>query len=404
MRMIDPALFQKALLHWYHRNKRSMPWRDDPTPYHVWISEIMLQQTRVDAVRGHYVRFIERLPDVKSLAEADDDELHKLWEGLGYYSRAKNLKKAAGVLMRDYHGELPADFASLRKLPGIGPYTAGAICSIAFHMEVPAVDGNVMRVLSRLTGDSRDISLSETRRAMEDAVRRLIPPGDAHHFNQALMELGATICIPNGSPRCDECPVGNMCHALETGTQLTLPLRPAKKARRIEARTVLLFVNENKEFYIQKRPETGLLAGLWQFPSIPGELYEPSLRRLLKESGVSVVRMVGIESAKHVFTHLEWHMRGYLIVVDSSGARRFVDEKRQTGGDPLQTDAGVYFPSLPLSPGENSAWCGKDALRKDYGIPSAFRTYIRSIESGAASVALCAEPSSPATAHFPGFM
>lgn len=416
-RKIDAVFFQTHLLDWYHKNKRKMAWRDNPSPYHVWISEIMLQQTRVEAVHAYYARFINRLPGIQDLAEVSEDELHKLWEGLGYYNRAKNLKKAAQLVMKDYGGELPSTYQQLLNLPGIGPYTAGAIASIAFGENVPAVDGNVMRVISRLSGDTRDITQGATKKDMERIVQELlILPSEVQHFNQALMELGALICIPNGAPKCEVCPVSEICYAYQNDCQESLPVKTAKKARRIEKKSVLVFVNENEEFLIQKRPEKGLLSGLWGFPSLEGALSERALRSLLKESGIAVRKISKIEAPKHIFTHVEWHMHGFLVQVGSEELPHFIKsmgqaEENPQGQEPAQAktqaqgqesaEAQAQAQSQEPEPPEASqscisasgaegglafthphVWCDYASLRRDYGIPTAFKAYLNSIEEG----------------------
>lgn len=361
-RKIDAMSFQIDLLDWYHKNKRYMAWREDPSPYHVWVSEIMLQQTRVEAVHAYYDRFMRRLPDIRSLSEVSEDELHKLWEGLGYYNRAKNMKKAAQLLMRDYGGELPSSFEELLSLPGIGPYTAGAIASIAFQRNVPAVDGNVMRVLARLTGDERDIAQETTRKAMEKTAQELLVlPGEIRHFNQALMELGALICLPNGAPNCAECPVRRICYACETARQAELPVKSAKKPRRIEERSILVFVDEAGKFFIRRRPSKGLLSGLWEFVSLDGKLTKGELEKFLSEREISFLELTKIESAKHIFTHIEWRMQGFLIRV-----------KRR--------DDALFARSLCDS--EDSRWVDYPSLKASYSIPTAFKSYLSSIEGG----------------------
>lgn len=385
--IIEVQYFQSKLLEWYHRNKRSMPWRDDPTAYHVWISEIMLQQTRVDAVRNYYLRFIKRLPDIQSLADVDDDELHKLWEGLGYYNRAKNLKKTAQLLIREYGGKLPSNFEDLLKLHGIGPYTAGAIASIAFKQPVPAVDGNVTRVISRLTGDERDIMQQSTRKAMEAVVRTLIPADEVHHFNQALMELGALVCIPNGSPKCTDCPVNNICYAYETGSQNILPVKKEKKKRTVQHRSILVFVNEKNEFLIQKRGETGLLSGLWEFVSVEGEVCTRDLELLLKRKGLSFRSVTKIEDAKHIFSHIEWKMHGYLIktsytkpLVSSTDVVYPCEIDLSAEGLVIRESDEASFPALSFQ--EEQVWCTFNTMKKTYGMPTAFKAYLTSIEKG----------------------
>lgn len=381
--------FQSKLLNWYNINKRSMPWREDPTPYHVWISEIMLQQTRVEAVRDYYLRFLDRLPDIKHLAEVDEDELHKLWEGLGYYNRAKNLKKTAGLLMRDYNGELPSTYEKLLQLPGIGPYTAGAIASIAFHRNVPAIDGNVMRVISRLMGDYRDIMKQSTRKDMEEIVKTLILPSEVHHFNQALMELGAVVCIPNGSPKCDCCPVSDSCYAHENGKQEELSVKKAKKDRKIEVRTVLVFVNEKEEFLIQKREAKGLLSGLWEFVSMNGEISLEHLKLFLEQHRICFYKIKKIEDSKHIFSHIEWHMKGYLIRIKER--QEFIGEQihklyRDYYSSSEQEKLTVQEEKTSFESSsvfrKEQIWCKLDILKKEYSVPTAFKAYLNSIEKG----------------------
>lgn len=380
-KVIEATSFQNKLLYWYHREKRSMPWRDDPTPYHVWISEIMLQQTRVEAVRSYYLRFIERLPDIRSLSLIDDEELYKLWEGLGYYNRAKNLKKAANIVVSDYSGELPESYEELLKLPGIGPYTAGAIASIAFHQAVPAVDGNVMRVISRISGDDRDIMQNSTRKEMEKIVRQLIPPEEVHHFNQALMELGALICIPNGNPKCGECPVQSLCYAYEEGKQADFPVKKPKKERSIEEKTVLIFMNEEGRVLLQQRPDKGLLAGLWGFPSINAKISEQQLIRHLDSLSLTFKRIVKIEHSKHIFSHIEWHMDGFWIVLSNScstGQLQFDAVDVSSLLDCTVRETATEKPYIIQS----KVWVNLEEIKQHYSIPTAFKTYIRSLEKG----------------------
>ena len=250
-----------ALLHWFHANHRILPFRSDPTPYHVWLSEIMLQQTRVSAALPYYERFLAALPDIPALAACEEEKLHKLWEGLGYYSRVRNLQKAAKLVCAQYGGELPADYDALRALPGIGDYTAGAIASISFGLPVPAVDGNVLRVFSRLYNDDRLITDPKVKRAFTARVMEHQPPAAPGDYNQALMELGALVCVPNGAPLCAQCPLSHLCAAHAAGTALTLPRKAAPKARRIEPVTLAL-VRSPEGVLLQQRPEKGLLAGL----------------------------------------------------------------------------------------------------------------------------------------------
>ncbi len=288
------------LLEWYRDNARTLPWREDPTPYHVWVSEIMLQQTRVAAVLGYYARFMDEVPDVAALAALPEERLMKLWQGLGYYNRARNLQAAARQIMEEHGGIFPADYDSVRALKGVGDYTAGAICSIAFGQPVPAVDGNVLRVVARITGDGGDITTPAMKKRVADALADIIPLRAAGEFTQAMMELGATVCLPNGAPLCHRCPAKEFCTALREGTVDRLPVKAPKKARRVEERTVWLIFREGK-VALRRRPDKGLLAGLWEFPNeLSGALPE--------EWGIELRSEEFACTAKHIFTHMEWHM------------------------------------------------------------------------------------------------
>lgn len=313
------AALSVPLTKWYSQNRRVLPWRDSPTPYETWISEIMLQQTRVEAVKAYYTRFLAELPDISALAGVDEERLMKLWEGLGYYSRARNLRKAAQQLLERHNGALPADYSTLLKLSGIGPYTAGAIASIAFGLPVPAVDGNVLRVFARLQNDEADIALPETKervnRLLSQVLCGLNSPGD---FNQAIMELGAVVCVPNGPPRCECCPVASFCAGRKAGTMLQLPVKSAKKPRRVEPMTVLLLIRDGR-FALRQRKKSGLLAGLWELPNLPGHLEGASLTEAVRSLGLEPLRIEPLCPAKHVFTHVEWHMRGYRVTIEEEG-------------------------------------------------------------------------------------
>ena len=299
------------LVSWYKQNKRSLPWRNEPTPYHVWISEIMLQQTRIEAVIPYYHRFLNEIPDVKSLSEVDDDKLMKLWEGLGYYSRARNLKKAAIQIMTEHGGSLPEKAADLRKLSGIGDYTAGAIASISFGKPEPAVDGNVLRVMTRVLGAFDDVMLPATKKMISEELRAVYPTGgDAQNLTQAIMELGESLCIPNGEAKCVSCPLRELCEANKEDLTGKIPVKTPKKARRIENRTVLLLSCRGK-YAIKKRPETGLLAKLWEYPNLDGHTSEEALSRYLHEQGITPISVRPIGDAIHIFTHVEWHMIGF---------------------------------------------------------------------------------------------
>ena len=304
-----------AVLEWYRENHRDLPWRAEREPYHIWLSEIMLQQTRVEAVKGYYVRFLENLPTIEALANADDDMLHKLWEGLGYYSRVRNLKKAAQIVMDQYGGIFPREYEQVLSLPGIGDYTAGAICSIAYDLPTPAVDGNVLRVVSRLTADTTPIDLPAYKSAVRQELAKIYP-AEAGIFTQALMELGATLCGPNWKPRCDECPCHAFCLGHLHSTAEQFPVKLPKKGRRTEKMTVFILFCD-RQFALQKRPNKGLLAGLWQFPNCPGHLETADALALVEKIGLNPREIYRQVEKKHIFTHIEWEMRGYFLEVSS---------------------------------------------------------------------------------------
>lgn len=337
---------------WYEENKRSMPWRDDATPYHVWLSEIMLQQTRIEAAKEYYNRFIRRLPDISALAEVSEEELLKLWEGLGYYNRARNLQKAAKLLVERYDGHLPAAYDLLLELPGIGSYTAGAIASIAYGVPAPAVDGNVLRVTMRYLNCDDDIMKQSVRKKMEEAIMAVIPSDKPGEFNQALMELGEVICIPNGRPLCEQCPLAHICQGHAAGRETELPVKPEKKKRRIEKRTILLLEQGNK-VGIVRRPEKGLLAGLWEFPGVDGHKTMSQMESWLKEQGAGEAKISRLRGGKHIFSHVEWHMRGYRI----EGVKK---EWKQ-------------IPEL--------IWVEKEELQNRYALPVAYHIFLRQIVS-----------------------
>ena len=302
-----------ALLPWYEENKRDLPWRQDKEPYHVWLSEIMLQQTRVEAVKGYYARFLSALPTVEALANCDDDALHKLWEGLGYYSRVRNLKKAAQVIAEQYAGQFPREHSQVLALPGIGDYTAGAICSICFDMPTPAVDGNVLRVISRITDNPTPIDWPAYKRSVQEALAKVYPC-QAGDFTQALMELGATVCGPNRKPDCDACPCKSFCRGYKHGTAESLPVKEPKKARRIEEKTVFVCECQGK-YAICKRNSEGLLAGLWQFPNVSGNLEPQQAVDAARELGLPARQILRSLDKIHIFTHVQWNMRGYYLDV-----------------------------------------------------------------------------------------
>ncbi len=307
-----------SLIEWYKENKRSLPWRDTGNPYDVWLSEIMLQQTRIEAVKPKYLSFKEALPTIQDLAQCSDDRLMRLWEGLGYYSRARNLKKCANVLVDQYNGKLPNDYHALLNLPGIGPYTAGAIASIAFDIPVSAIDGNVLRVLARYYGIQDDIRNPKVRNILEDKLHNFYTNKDKHYdyssFNQGIMELGETVCVPNGTPQCHKCPLKENCYACIHDVTQSIPYRSALKKRKIVERT-LFIIRDNQSFVVHKRPSSGLLAGLYEFIGIDKHLNQSSAIQYVESLGFTPLKIQVLPESVHIFTHLEWHMHAYEIKV-----------------------------------------------------------------------------------------
>ncbi len=360
----------EPLLRWFSGHARVLPWREKPTPYRVWISEIMLQQTRVEAVKPYFERFTRALPDVRALADCPEDRLLKLWEGLGYYNRARNLQAAARQMTEQYHGRLPDSYEQLLGLKGIGHYTAGAVASIAYGQYVPAVDGNVLRVLTRVAADDTDIMNQAFRTGVEKALGELLQTlagrdGLAEYcggnvpgaFNQALMELGATVCVPNGAPLCEDCPWQAFCLAKRQGIVRQLPVKRKAKERRVEERTVLI-LRDGERVAIRKRPRSGLLAGLYELPNVEGHLSADELLAYVKQMRLSPVRIQRLADARHVFSHVEWRMWGYAILVE--------DPKMQ-GSDWRQEKDGWFFVDAA------------DAGER-YAIPAAFAAYAQYID------------------------
>ena len=314
----------RPLLAWYEKNRRILPWRENPEPYRVWISEIMLQQTRVEAVKPYFERFMGALPTVADLAEVSDDRLMKLWEGLGYYSRARNLKKSAQVIVEEYGGVIPADHQKLLKLPGIGSYTAGAIASIAFGIAVPAVDGNVLRVISRVMASTEDILKPATRRKVESLLQSVIPQRRASEFNQGLIETGAIVCVPNGEPKCMVCPFESLCLAHRRNLTAQIPVKTPKKQRRIEERTVCILEDQSQRIAIGKRPDQGLLAGLYELPNADGQLEPEKLAEVFGFEPGQVIEIEVLPKTKHIFSHVEWRMIGYRVLLSGAVPERFL--------------------------------------------------------------------------------
>ncbi len=341
-----PGELPGLLLQWYDRSARVLPWREDPAPYRVWVSEIMLQQTRVEAVKPYYERFLRELPTVKALAEAPEEQLLKLWEGLGYYNRVRNLQKGARQVMERFGGEVPPSFEELRSLAGVGDYTAGAIASIAFGISVPAVDGNVLRVVSRLTARADDISDPAVKKRTEREIAALIPKERAGDFNQALMELGALICLPGGTPKCGVCPLREICLAHARGMETSLPVKVGKKARRVEERTVFLLTCQGR-LGLARRPGKGLLAGMWELPGLPGKLDRNQADQEVKAWGAEALAWERLADAKHIFTHVEWRMACWAVELSSAA---------------------------PLF-----SWVSLGELKREVALPSAFRAWFPEI-------------------------
>ncbi len=343
------------LLDWFYGAARPLPWREDPTPYRVWISEVMLQQTRIETVRPYFERFMKRLPDVRALADVSEDELLKLWQGLGYYSRARSLKRAAQLCVREHGGDLPGTARQLEQLPGIGPYTAAAIASIAFGEPVPTVDGNVLRVMSRLTNRADDVLTGPVRKRCAAQLAGVIPAAAPGAFNEAMMELGETVCLPGGAVRCGVCPLCEICAAREAGTAADLPVRSAPKERRVEEKTVLLLERAGR-VAIRRRPDRGLLAGLYEFPSLDGRLSASETAAAL---GLPENALTSLGEARHLFSHIEWKMTGYRAA--------------------LPQDGRTALPSLLSDPG--LIWAAPAQLRDVYALPAAFRAFEKHVSA-----------------------
>ena len=339
------ACLPQRLLPWFTANHRDLPWRHDREPYHVWLSEIMLQQTRVEAVKGYYTRFLFRLPDIASLAEIEETELLKLWEGLGYYSRVRNLQKAAQIILLKYGGIFPQEYTAIRALPGIGDYTAGAIASICFNEKTPAVDGNVLRVVSRLLDDHSCTDDRKVKHRFSEMLAAIYPQ-DAGTFTQSLMELGATVCVPNGSPHCDHCPMGDLCTARNRNTIGELPVRAPKRPRKQQDMTVFLLTCGNR-LALRQRPKTGLLAGLYELPHLPGILSAEEIIQTVESWDLHPEYLEKTVGRTHIFTHIQWNM---------TGARLYCGSENH-----------------------DFIWADRDTVLKDMALPTAFRQFLPDI-------------------------
>lgn len=336
------------LLQWFRGHARNLPWRENKDPYRVWVSEIMLQQTRVEAVIPYFTRFMDALPTIEDLANCEEGPLLKLWEGLGYYNRVRNMQKAAIQIEQSYGGNFPGTKIELMTLKGIGSYTAGAVASIAFNQPEPAVDGNVLRVWMRVHDDFDDIAKQTTKTKVEQEIMSWIPhdfPGD---FTQAMMELGATVCVPKGEPKCETCPLIAYCKAKKNGHIDQIPVKMKAKPRKIQIRTILV-VQKGNQVLLRKRENKGLLAGMYEFLNEEGRLEEKQAVEKIRELGFAPLRITPMGAQKHIFSHIEWHMEGYLIKVDET-----------------QGDKGFLFADV-------------EQLDKEFAIPSAYVAYRRQI-------------------------
>lgn len=368
----DLRLLIEPLQNWFQNNARVLPWRETPTAYKVWVSEIMLQQTRVEAVKPYFDRFLRELPDVRALAECPEDKLLKLWEGLGYYNRVRNMKIAAQQVMEAHDGVIPSEYEELLKLKGIGHYTAGAVCSIAYGKAVPAVDGNVLRVITRVAADDSDIMKESTKKQIETRLFEIMNGVQEEKsfvipsiFNQALMELGAVVCVPNGAPHCDQCPWNGLCEARKQNRIAEIPVKSKAKERRIENKTVLI-IKDGEQLALHKRPAKGLLAGLYELPNIEEHQTEEAVLEYIKKQGYEAIRIQSLCDAKHIFSHVEWHMKGYLVFVASRE---------------LQLEKGLLSSEVKdkrtMSGKDKQEWIFVDVeeTKKNYAIPSAFSKY-----------------------------
>lgn len=367
----DLTQITEPLQAWFDTHARVLPWRDQPSAYYVWISEIMLQQTRVEAVKPYFERFIKELPDVKALAECPEDRYLKLWEGLGYYNRVRNLNAAAQQIMDMYDGVIPDSYEELLNLKGIGAYTAGAIASIAYNKPVPAVDGNVLRVISRVCADDSDIMKQPVRNHMQDRLQQLMESKQGllvpRKFNQALMELGAMVCVPNGAPHCEECPWQDFCEARLQDRIEELPVRKKKAARRMEDKTVFV-LRDGEKVALHKRPAKGLLAGLYELPNCEQKLNQEEALQYVESLGYRPIRIVPLAEAKHIFSHVEWHMKGYAVLIEEPGRELIPDDgaKSDTERKNKQKANELLFVEAA------------DA-RERYAVPSAFSAYWKAI-------------------------
>ncbi len=363
-----------GLLAWYDAHRRILPWREKPEPYRIWVSEIMLQQTRVDTVKGYFYRFFEKFPTIEDLANCQDEELLKIWEGLGYYSRARNLKKAAGVIIEQYGGRMPSSREALKDLPGIGPYTAGAIASIAFGQSAAAVDGNVLRIVARITGDREDIQRQSMKKKVENYILTTMEkmtgeqrrPGD---FNQALMDVGATICLPHGQPHCDQCPLLDQCRSYRENLTGEIPVK-VKKVKKVREKKTVLVVVEDRQMAVEKRGEKGLLAGLYQLPNLEGHGGVGAVETWAKDRNLKIQNIREIGQYRHIFSHKTWEMEGYLVQV----IRPETEELPSLIKDSLKDDLKEGFPKEESGEGK-LLWVNPEERETHIPLPTAFKGF-----------------------------
>lgn len=340
--------YTETIIKWYQKNKRELPWRKDTNPYHIWVSEIMLQQTRIEAVIEYYHHFLEKIPDIETLSIIEDEVLLKLWEGLGYYNRARNLKIAAIQIMKDYQGKFPTKYIEIIKLKGIGEYTASAISSICYNEPQVTVDGNVLRVFTRFYNDTRNIDDLKTKKSIREFLQQIIPK-ESGDFNQGLMEIGEVICIPNGVPKCSICPLQKDCLAYQNNTYQELPIRKEKIKKKEENYTILLFQYQD-EYAIYQRKEESLLNNLWAFPHLEGFLTLKKLKSYLQEQKIEYQQIQqGIQST-HIFTHKKWNMISYQIKITTKN-------------------------KLP-----QYTWKKLSEIKKEYPIPTAYKSFLENLK------------------------
>ncbi len=339
----DPTLLQENLLDWFDKNKRDLPFRQTKDPYLIWVSEIMAQQTQIDTLIPYFNDFIKKFPSLDSLAQAPEDAILRAWQGLGYYSRARNLHKAAQLVVSDYGGVLPKSYQGLLKLPGIGPYTGGAIASIAYNEAVTAVDGNVLRVISRYANSPLDINQNATKKIISNWLETILPPR-VGAFNQALMELGALVCRPKG-PKCLVCPISSGCLAFKQGTQDALPIKK-KKTKPIIQQMEVGIVKQAGHYFLIKRPKKGLLSNLWAFPIVQATTTKgESITTYLKTLFPGLLEPVLIGRARHVFSHIIWEMTLYSYTLPSllEETKTPYQLRPKASNDPASFQEGLFL-------------------------------------------------------------